>query len=118
MPSPRPAAKSTFLREGLHPVLDLFLQMARRAVHPYNHGDNEDRGEQHQKAFKPVFADLPMFQRDGRRETQGSGQAHAHPNEAGQPGAAGAVEIDEYNADNQSGLGTLTQSNKERGDQA
>jgi hypothetical protein len=58
-----------------------------------------------------------VLQRDGGSQTQDGGQAHTHPDESGQPGPPGAVEIDEYNADNQSGLGTLTESNKERGDQ-
>src|ERR1700680_4601573 len=87
--------------------------MTRDAVHPDDHRDNEACREQHQKAFEAVFADLPTFQGDCRGETQGCRQSYACPDETSQTRTARAVQIDEYNADDQSGFRALTQCNQE-----
>ena len=68
--------------------------MPRNAVHPKDHRNNEDRGQQEQQAFETVLIDLPAFQGDGYGKAEGSGESHAGPDEPSEMRTAGAGEID------------------------
>src|SRR5438067_5974745 len=54
---PQPAALPAFFRVGFHLGLNIFFQVARNAVHPYDHRNNEDRSDEEHQTFEAVFAD-------------------------------------------------------------
>src|SRR6202040_375764 len=67
---------------------DLIFQVARNAVHPYDHRNNEEGGDQHQEAFEAVLVDMPIFEGDGDGEAKGGSGGDAKPNETREMGAA------------------------------
>ncbi len=86
--------------------------MPRNAVHPDDHRNHEDCGEQQHQAFEAVFADLPAFEGDGYGETQRPGHRNAGPNEARKMRPAGAGQINEYDANDQGGFDTFAESDE------
>ena len=96
---------------------DFLFQMPRHAVHPDNHGDHKDGREQQQQPFEAVFADLPALQRDGHGQAGSNSSEDSSPHPARQIRAPGAVQIDEYDADDQGGFDTFTKSDEESREQ-
>src|SRR5579884_275093 len=63
-------------------LLDFFSQVARNAVHPDDHRNDEDGGEEKEEAFETVLIDLPALQGDGHGQTERGGQGDAGPDVA------------------------------------
>jgi hypothetical protein len=99
-------------RVGLHALLDLLLQVARHAVHPENHRDDENRRDEQQQPFKSILADTPPFQGNGNGEARGGCRRDAAPDPAHQGRASGAVQINEHDADDQSGFDAFPKSDQ------
>src|SRR5262249_27173021 len=51
-------------RIRFHLLLNIFFQVARNAVHPYDHRNDETGGHQKEQALEAVLVDSPVFQRD------------------------------------------------------
>jgi hypothetical protein len=86
--------------------------VARNAVHPYDHRNDEEGGDQHQEAFEAILIDMPIFEGDGDGETEGGSGGDAKPNETGKMSAAGARQINEDNAYYEGGFDTFTEGDK------
>ena len=93
---------------SLHLLLDLFFQVTRNSVHPYDHRNDEHRGDQQHQPLKPVFADAPAFQGHGHAQAERRRRRYAVPHETYQAPAAGAGKIDENNADDQRSFNAFT----------
>src|ERR1700730_14081216 len=91
--------------------------MPRHAVHPDDHGDHKNGRDQKQHAFKSVFANLPALQRDGDGEAGRNRGEDASPHPAREIRPPGAVQINEYDADDQGGFDTFTKSDEESREQ-
>ena len=89
--------------------------MARNAVHPYYHRNNEDRGYQQHQPLDAVFADAPALQPHGHSQAQSSGRCDTIPDEARQVGAASAGEIDQDDADDQGRFDPFAKRDKKCG---
>src|SRR6266851_9379212 len=96
---------------------DFRFQVPRHAVHPDNHRDHEHGRNEKKHSLEPVFADFPPLQRDGDGEAGDNRGDNASPHPASEIRASGAVQINEYDADNQCGLDTFTKSNEESREQ-
>jgi hypothetical protein len=102
---------------GLDFFFYFIFQVARNAVHPYDHRNDEEGGDQHQQALEAVLADMPIFEGDGYGETQSGGGGHAKPNETREMGATGAGQINEDNAYYKRGFDTFTEGDKKSREQ-
>ena len=96
--------------------LDFFFyfifQVARNAVHPYDHRNDEEGGDQHQEAFEAVLVDMPVFECDGDGQAECGRGGDAKPNETREMGPAGARQINEDNAYYERGFDTFTEGDK------
>ena len=63
---------------GLDALFDVLAKRARDAVHPHDHGDHEDGGNQHQQAFKAVLASAETLKQNGNGYAGGGGQRDCH----------------------------------------
>src|SRR5712664_3705892 len=97
---------------SLHFLLDFFFQVARNAIHPYDHRNNEGRRDQEHQPLKAVFTDTEALQ--GHRHSQAEHGSHRHavPDESSQVPAARAGKIDEDNADDQRSFNAFTKCDK------
>jgi len=82
--------------------------MARNAIHPDNHRNNEDGGSQQKQSFKAVLAYAPVFERNRHGQAERGGQADAKPNESCEMGPGGPGEINKDYADDERGLDAFT----------
>ena len=114
---PQPAALPARFGVIFHLLLNILFQVARNAVHPYDHRNDEEGRDQHQQAFEAIFIDVPVFQGDGHGQAERRGRGHAIPDEARKLRAASAGQINEDNADNQRSFDTFTESDKESREQ-
>ncbi len=89
-----PRCALAFLHIRFNALLDFFAQATRDAVHPDNHGDNENSGGEHKHALESVFTDLPALQRNSGSEAARDSNGHASPHVTRQLAAARAIEID------------------------
>src|SRR5882762_9687617 len=101
---PQPGA----LGISLHFLLDFFFQVARNAVHPYDHRNNEDRRDQEHQPLEAVFADAPALQGHGHSQAERSSGCHTVPDETCQASAARSGKIDEDNADDERSFNAFT----------
>ncbi len=67
--------------------------MPRNAVHPNDHRNHEDRGQQQHQALEAVLADLPAFEGYGYGEAERTSQRDAGPNKAREIRTPGAGKI-------------------------
>ncbi|HEY1858787.1 MAG TPA: hypothetical protein VGG61_00420, partial [Gemmataceae bacterium] len=100
-------------RIPLNLVLNIFFQVARNAIHPYDHRNDEAGGHQIHQPLKAVFADPPALQSDGNAQAQRRRGGDTKPDESRQLRAAGPGKIDQDNADDQRGLDALSKSDDE-----
>ena len=103
-----PRGKFGFRRVVFDALLDLLFQVPRDVVHPHDHGDHKNGRDQKHHPFKSVFADLPALQRDGHGQAGNHRRNDASPHPAHQIRAPGAIQIDQYDADDQGGFDTFT----------
>src|ERR1035438_4615771 len=66
---------------GFDFLLGFFFQVARNAIHPYDHRNNEGRGYQEQDTLEAIFTDLPAFQGDGHGQAENHSGGYAIPSE-------------------------------------
>ncbi len=96
--------------------LDFFFyfifQVARNAVHPYDHRNYEEGGDQHQEAFEAVLIDMPVFECDGDGQAECGRGGDGKPNETREMGATGTRQINENNAYYKRGFDTFTEGDK------
>ena len=93
---------------SLHFLLDFFFQVARNAIHPYDHRNNEDRSDEEHEPLKTVFADAPALQRHCHSQAERGRRRYTVPDETCQVPAARAGEIDEDNADDERSFNAFT----------
>ena len=98
---------------GFYALFNFFLQVPRDAVHPNDHGDHKEGGQQQQQALEAVLAHLPALQ--GQRDCEAGGHRHRHagPDVTRELGTSSAVQINEDDADDQRGLDTFAQGDKQ-----
>jgi len=72
-------------------------KMARNAIHPDNHRNNEDGATSRSSPSKAVFAYAPVFERNRDGEAERGGQADAKPDESRKmrPGGPGEIHKDD-----------------------
>src|SRR5262249_30341884 len=93
-------------------LLNLFLQVARNAVHPNDHRNHEERGEEQQKPLETVLIDAVMVENQGYGQAKSGGQGDARPHKSGEMSTTRAGEVDQDNADDQSGLDTFAEGDE------
>jgi len=87
--------------------------VARNAIHPYDHRNDEAGGHQIHQPLEAVFADPPPFQSDGNAQAQRRRGGNTKPDESRQVGAAGPGKINQDNADDERGFDTFPESDNE-----
>ena len=95
----------------------MFSQVPRNAVHPNDHRNDEHRGQKKQQAFKAVLVDLPAFQGNGHRQAERSGNGYARPDETGKLRTARSREINEYDANDESGFDAFAERDEKSREQ-
>jgi hypothetical protein len=98
-------------------LLNIFAKMSRNAIHPDDHRNNEDGGNQQEQSFEAVFADAPVFERNRDGQAERGGQAGAKPDESCEMGPRGPGEIDKNDADDEGGLDAFTKSDQKSREQ-
>jgi hypothetical protein len=86
--------------------------MARNAVHPNDHRNHEDGGQQKHEAFEAVFVDLKAIERNGYGQAERACDGHACPDKAGKVGPASASQINEYDANDEGSFDAFTERNE------
>ncbi len=94
-------------------MLDILAQAPRRAIHPDNHGHDEERRHQQQHALEAIFADLPALQSNRNAAAGQQRQTHTGPDVAGELATADSIQVNEYNADNQSGFNAFAERDEQ-----
>ncbi len=56
--------------------------MPRNAIHPNDHRNHEEGGDQQQQALKAVFTDLPALQGHGYGQAERGSRSYAVPGKA------------------------------------
>ena len=62
--------------------------MARNAIHPYDHRNYEDRGDQQHQSFEAILVDAPALQGDRYAQAERCRRRHAIPDKSRQMLAA------------------------------
>jgi len=89
-------------------LLDILAKMARNSIHPDDHRNNEDGGNQQKQSFKAVFAYAPVFERNRHSQAKRGSQADAKPDESCKMGPGRPGEINKDDADDERGLDAFT----------
>lgn len=84
--------------------------MARNAVHPNDHRNDEDRGDKKEQSLEAIFADTPALEADSNGKTECGGQADTVPDKSDQMSPSGARKIDKNDADDEGSLDAFTKS--------
>ncbi len=91
--------------------------MPRNAVHPNDHRNYKEGGDEKHQAFETVFADLPALQSHSNSQAQRRGSGDAVPGKPREMRAAGARQINEDDADNKGSFHTFTEGNEKGSEQ-
>jgi len=91
-------------------LFDILAKMARNAVHPKDHRNDEDGGDKKEQPLEAVFADTPMLEGNCDSEAECGGQTDAIPDKTGEMRTCGAGKIDENDADDEGSLDAFTKS--------
>jgi len=91
--------------------------MARHAIHPDDHSDDEYGGQEQEKPLETVFTDFPAVESNGGGQAESGSQPDTAPDESDQARSACTLEVDENNTDHQGGFDTLTESDQKGRDQ-
>src|ERR1700688_1905031 len=91
--------------------------MPSHAVHPDNHRDHKNGGDQKQHALESVLADFPALQRDGDSQAGRHSGKDAAPHPAHEIRAPSAIQIDEYDADDKRGFDAFPKSDEKSREQ-
>jgi hypothetical protein len=91
--------------------------MPRNAVHPNDHRNHEDGGEQEHETFEAVFVDLPAIECNSYGQAERACNCYSCPDKAGEVGTIGASQINEYDANDEGSLDAFTERDEKSREQ-
>ena len=89
------------------------FEFAAGLHHENDHGDNEDRGGQHDPAFENIFVQIEPGNHDGQTNGAGKGGAERGIDRLAQVVAADLGQVRQRDADDQSGFDAFAERNDE-----